>query len=76
MKDNIEMDGCQAWHSGKGENDCPYLDSYNREDYWESHAGKRQRWMRGFRLAWQNNEIMMRRKYWPCMPLSWMSSEN
>lgn len=76
MFDPIEEMGMQAWHSFKGERDCPYPDSYDRGDYWESHAGKRQRWMRGFRLAWQNNEIMMRNRYWPSTPLSWMSSEN
>lgn len=76
MNDSIDLAGQQARHSGKGESDCPYVDTYDRGDYWESDAGKRQKWMRGFRTAWCNNEIMRRYGRWPSSPVTYNVRES
>lgn len=73
MKDEIELAGSQAWHDGKGERDCPYTDTYVRNSggYWDSPAGLRQRWLHGFRAAWQQNEIIMRNRRWQRAEWTW-----
>lgn len=48
-----ERQGRAAWEEYKGENDCPWKDTYDGGDnYWESPAALRQAWLRGFRLAY------------------------
>lgn len=62
--DNIEREGRLAFERGLGESNCPYNDCTNRlaeVGYWETDAGKRQRWMHGFLLRAQNNEVGMQR---------------
>lgn len=58
MNDNIADAGAQAWHEGKSSAACPFKDSYERGDYWNSPSGLRQRWLQGYNLTARNNEIM------------------
>lgn len=52
--DPVYTEGYQAWLSMKGERDCPYVDDTSMTvpqvgwSYWETAAGKRQRWFAGF----------------------------
>lgn len=62
--DRVEREGRAAFSGGLGESDCPYKDDtkgIEKLGYWETEAGKRQRWMHGFLMNALNRQVDMQR---------------
>ena len=65
--DEIRTAGAHAYRSGLGERNCPYVDDSENVlevGYWNTGAGRRQRWMSAFLQEAQRRESSLRRTYY------------